>query len=787
MKKFISSLCTEIEFLAHHLFVATWQQNQFKTLTKSIPDKYVVSVLDFGKNYICSYQDEPQYMHYGQKQVKVHPIVTYYRCPKDDSTVKEDLVFLSDDIKHDSAAVRTFQKLAYSHLKDQRLLDIQEAVEFTDGCAGQYKSKEPFYDISESRDVLGCPVHRCFFGSRHGKGPGDQVIGVVKSSLNRAVRARQAVISCAEDAFKFCTEKMSKDDNGTCNHKRMTFFLVNKISRETTGHVSLKTVPGTRTVHSVKGVSPGIVRVRNLTCLCSACLSGNTECTGKEKAYVDTWKTVTLEKQKKIKRTGKATESDKKENKNTGKATKSSEKAETISVSKEGLREPSKRNTRAQKSEKSDQLDERFITSVNNEGIREPSKSKRNSKTGIPKSCQQEMKMASQNDKGRRELRKRNSKAGNDKYARQDKPITSLNDKGRRVLRTPSDQQAERTSSLKDERKSKATFKMVNVQSEKNEQVSISRTDYFKNLQCEMTKCRTYDELQVVCVNAEEEVKKFAINVMNPSVVDHAYIIDKSAVPLVPDDVPGDSPKYPVVVYGDGNCLPRSGAVYMPDTDFTEIRVRIVLEGVLFEQRYLDNTVICEGLKERRFKDMVKTYAMYSPEYVPDTILTKTSIQNIYRREFCDVARSGVFMGIWQILCLSSVMGCTVHSVYPMYCGVNVRPDLNRTVYPRVKSSNVEAYILWSSLESEHVELKKRSINHFVPLIPMHTLSCTVDIEDQTHSDLVDQKSKTACQIYTLPAEEDCGFNLSGIVEQYDYDPDVSWSEIVDADSPVKK
>ena len=60
-------------------------------------------------------------MHYGQKQVTVHPIVTYYTCPKDRGRVKEDVVLFSDDIKHDS--VSTFQKLAYSHLKDQRNLD----------------------------------------------------------------------------------------------------------------------------------------------------------------------------------------------------------------------------------------------------------------------------------------------------------------------------------------------------------------------------------------------------------------------------------------------------------------------------------------------------------------------------------------------------------------------------------------------------------------------------------------------------------------------------------------
>ena len=115
--------------------VATWQQKQFKPLTISILDKCVITVLDF-RNYLGRYQDKPQYTHYGQKQVTVHPIVTYFTCPKDHGRVEKDIVLFSDDIKHDSAAVSTFQKLAYSHLKVQRNLDIQQVVEFTDGCAG---------------------------------------------------------------------------------------------------------------------------------------------------------------------------------------------------------------------------------------------------------------------------------------------------------------------------------------------------------------------------------------------------------------------------------------------------------------------------------------------------------------------------------------------------------------------------------------------------------------------------------------------------------------------------
>ena len=100
----------------------------------------------------------------------------------------------------------------------------------------------------------------------------------------------------------------------------------------------------------------------------------------------------------------------------------------------------------------------------------------------------------------------------------------------------------------------------------------------------------------MVCVSAEQQVRNFPVKVINASVVGNACTIDRNAFPLVPHDV--REQMYLVIIYGDGNCLPRSGCIYVPETDYTEGRVRIVLEGVLFEERYLENAILCEGLKK---------------------------------------------------------------------------------------------------------------------------------------------------------------------------------------------
>ena len=80
---------------------------------RNIPADSVVAVIDFGQNYKCIKQDEPQVVRWeGLSQVTVHQIISFFRCPdcKESEVVRREVIFLSDDVKHDSHAVFYFKR-----------------------------------------------------------------------------------------------------------------------------------------------------------------------------------------------------------------------------------------------------------------------------------------------------------------------------------------------------------------------------------------------------------------------------------------------------------------------------------------------------------------------------------------------------------------------------------------------------------------------------------------------------------------------------------------------------
>jgi hypothetical protein len=94
------------------------------------------------------------------------------------------------------------------------------------------------------------------------------------------------VISCVADIFLFVTTNLTKDDD---TFKR-TFILVDKkdVLRERQSRSKALTVIGTRQLHCVKAVAPGIIKPRRVSCTCLVCLDiEHGVC--KNEAYVDEW------------------------------------------------------------------------------------------------------------------------------------------------------------------------------------------------------------------------------------------------------------------------------------------------------------------------------------------------------------------------------------------------------------------------------------------------------------------------------------------------------------------
>ena len=298
VEEILTELRTDIAFLSEHLFRANWQHEQFEQVRTAspFPSNLVAAVLDFAENYTCLFQDEVQAAHWNHEQVTLHPIATYYKCRHCQERVYESLVFISPDQRHDHHAVHTFFTIAFNHLQVERKLTPELILQWTDGCSAQYKSKGPFSDISSSVVDFGTRVERCFFGSRHGKGPCDGEAAVVKHHVATAVKGKKTVVANARDFYDYAISsslnKQPVDDN-TCQHFLRTFFWVpeEKIERNRPDR-NVKTVKGTREFHHIKSGGQGRLTSRHLTCVCMSCLFGVGMCANTD--IVGPWQVYTL-------------------------------------------------------------------------------------------------------------------------------------------------------------------------------------------------------------------------------------------------------------------------------------------------------------------------------------------------------------------------------------------------------------------------------------------------------------------------------------------------------------
>ena len=97
-------------------------------------------------------------------QVTLLPMVTWYKCnicPLS-PTIREYLVFISYDMKHDYHVVHVFQIIGYGFLCHNRGIPVYRIVEFSDGCAAQFKIPSPFADISHNNEEFAVPIERHF-------------------------------------------------------------------------------------------------------------------------------------------------------------------------------------------------------------------------------------------------------------------------------------------------------------------------------------------------------------------------------------------------------------------------------------------------------------------------------------------------------------------------------------------------------------------------------------------------------------------------------------------------
>ena len=174
----------------------------------------------------------------------------------------------------------------------------------------------------------------------------------------------------------------------------------------------------------------------------------------------------------------------------------------------------------------------------------------------------------------------------------------------------------------------------------------------------------------------------------------------------------------PISIYADGNCFPRclSRFVFGTQCRHGEMRVRLVKEGVMNEEQYLDNTHLKVGTRaEIQKTNIVEMYCLCSDHRDTCRKLTRRSIQRIYQNELYEFRLLGRFSGMFQLHSAANALQVKVESYFPdrtvdavfMHANRAILP-FGRTVDDHLKSCRV----VWTKSRPESAYLQ-----HFVPLV----------------------------------------------------------------------
>ena len=265
-------LLKEAALFASHLFVADWQHKTYTELRRSIPPRWLITTQDFAENYRCVFSQEIQSAFYNYSQATLFTQVSVFHCVQCNKVCEESCVFVSDDLKHDSYAVETFQKKYEEHLlKSER--NFEHQVIASDGAAAHFKARYPFMNLTRCGPFT---RQRIFFGSHHGKSQCDGLGGVVKSAATVHVASEKGLIRNAKEFFLFADQHLAFDMECPASHKSRKFFFIDRISRPKKAPEVLA-VPQTRMVHDVRAVVKGCIDVRELACFCVSCLQNESE------------------------------------------------------------------------------------------------------------------------------------------------------------------------------------------------------------------------------------------------------------------------------------------------------------------------------------------------------------------------------------------------------------------------------------------------------------------------------------------------------------------------------
>ncbi|KAK2721504.1 hypothetical protein QYM36_003703 [Artemia franciscana] len=257
---FISLLSKSVENLFPHSYITKSQSKTFQKLKEDPPLNTAIIVMDFSENYSYTIQNDIQSYHWNRGGCTIHPVGLYLK--KDDKVLISNHCFISDDLQHDTCFVNYVQKEISKWLKENHP-KINQVHYFTDGCAGQYKNRNSFKNLTNHHEDFGMKPEHSFFATSHGKSICDGLGGTVKRILRKASLqlSDENQIKTATAVYDFCKVNIEKINFHFIDKKNAEAFRLKLASR----FLTIKTIPGTRSFHYFKPLNTNEIEIRRTT------------------------------------------------------------------------------------------------------------------------------------------------------------------------------------------------------------------------------------------------------------------------------------------------------------------------------------------------------------------------------------------------------------------------------------------------------------------------------------------------------------------------------------------
>ena len=283
--KIVESLMQSDKFISHvenqmfefdaHVNRVRIQYEQIRTLKEKLPKHEMIIQLDFAENYSCKSLEEVQSAYFNQTSVTLHPMVVYFKSD-DDKLEHKSFIIVSDEMAHKSSTVIAFIAELMPILKEMDS-GLKYIHYWSDSPTSQYRNKQMFDFIANHQCVHGVKGRWNYFEAGHGKGPCDGLGGTCKRMADEAMRSGKVIIQDAIGFYNWAQQSSMKN---------VTFRFVSTETCQGTdtrlNKLQLKPVKGTMKIHAVLGLGESRIRVKDVSCYCGVCISGQT---------CDSWRT----------------------------------------------------------------------------------------------------------------------------------------------------------------------------------------------------------------------------------------------------------------------------------------------------------------------------------------------------------------------------------------------------------------------------------------------------------------------------------------------------------------